>query len=387
MGERQDVSYFALDGFWIHELRETFAAHLWKNNATDAYRSAARSLADAYTRFFFKQSGHPRFKRKGGTESYTEGRARLSIDADSIQLTRVGWVRLHERLKAAAWLIKCGATLQAVTVSREPTGRYHASLRLRVPSALMAHFLKGKFSRKGSGFVGVDLGLKKFATTSDGLVVPNPRYLRKLEAKLSKAQQAKARKYEARKKSDWAYPKSNSEHAAQLKVNRVYRKVKNQRQEFLIRTARQLVEKNTTVVIEDLNVKGMLANRYLAKSVSDASWSKFTRWLTHFSKQYGTEVIKVDRFYPSSKICSSCGAAKAKLSLGDRTYECEQCGVSIDRDLKAALNLRAEGLEIVAARCAETVNGGEPSAVQSKEPCKTRSKASQGDQVPQEQPS
>lgn len=391
-GTPVSVTPISLQNIWVHELRDQFASDWWSDNAADAYRSGSNNLADAYKRFFSGQNGHPRFKKRGGRESYVDPQSALRPHARSVRLGRVGDVRLHERLKGAAWLLKCGATLQAVTVSREATGRYYASLRLRIPEALMVQFLKGKFSRKGSGFIGVDLGLKEFATTSDGLVVPNPRFLRKLEAKLAKAQQAKAHKYEAREKSNWAYEKSKSEHRAQKAVARVHRKIRNQRREYLIATARELVSHNKTLVLEDLNVKGMLANHSLAKSVSDASWSEFNHWMSLAAGLYGTEVIRVDRFYPSSKTCSSCGSVKAKLTLAERAYECQECGLSIDRDLNAALNLRAYGLAQVAARCAETQNGGGDlpkggSNHRSKEPRKTRSKASQEDASPQEQPS
>lgn len=384
--EPVSLTAFALQKFWVHELRETFASEWWKENASEAYRSGAHALADAYTRFFSKQNGHPQFKKRGGRESYTETKAGLSNSGQHVRLTSVGKVRLNERLKGAVWLLKCGATLQATTVSREATGRFYVSLRFRVEDGLMVAWLRGKFARKSDGFVGVDLGLTEFATVSDGTVVSNPRFFRNLETKLAKAQRVKSRKFEARKASNWAYPKSKSEHRAQQATNRVHARIKHKRREFLIATARELVAQNTTLVIEDLAVANMLKNHSLAKSVADASWSQFRHWLTHFSSLYGTELIVADRFYPSSKTCSGCGSVKAKLNLSERTYECDGCGLVLDRDLNASKNLEAYGLQSVAARCAETINGGE-SLTQSKGPRLTSPKASHENASSLEQPS
>lgn len=372
---RPNLSQPNLQKIWVHELRDQFAPW-YAQNSRDPYRHAAASLATAYKGFFSGQkagslSGHPTWKKRGSIGSYAVGNTATLVDSGrAVRVPRIGIVRLHEHMKAADWLQRMGATLQDAIFSSDATGRIYVSIRYRVPDKVALAFLRSKLQRKSSGFVGVDLGLKEYATVSDGQVVNNPRYYRNLEAKLARAQRALSIKKVAKRKAnsqrkddnhDWGNQSKNHDRA-KAKVARLHRTVRNKRLEFLNQTARHLITHNITVVIEDLAVEAM--KQKFGKSVSDASPAEFRRILTYMSARYGTTVIVADRWFPSSKTCSSCGTVKAKLSLSERQYRCSCCGLSMDRDLNAALNLKAWGevylAQQAAARYAEALNGRGP---------------------------
>ena len=192
---------------------------------------------------------------------------------------------------------------------------------------------------KGSS-VGVDLGVKALATLSDGTVMENPRHLKKSEQKLKCAQKALSRKMSG----------SNRRAKAKTKVARIYAHVANQRNDTLHKLTTYLASKYSEISIEDLSVVGMVKNHALAKSVMDASFGEFRRQLEYKTTRTGVRLNIVDRWYPSSKMCSGCGRVKAKLSLSERTYRCEHCGLVIDRDLNAAINIK------VAGSAPETIN-------------------------------
>ena len=182
--------------------------------------------------------------------------------------------------------------------------------------------------------VGIDLGLKEFLITSDGEVIKNPRFHRNSEKKIIKAQKQLSRKQKG----------SNNRKKSRLKLAKRHNKVKNQRKDFINKTASSIAKDYDLVLIEDLNVKGMVKNHKLAKSINDVSWSMFVTALEWQCKKRGKHLHKVNRFYPSSKTCNSCGHKKADLGLHERVYSCSNCGTEIDRDLNAALNIRDEGL-------------------------------------------
>lgn len=170
--------------------------------------------------------------------------------------------------------------------------------------------------------------------SSDGEVVKNPRFLRKSEKKLKREQRRLSRKQKG----------SNNRNKARLKVAKVHNHIKNQRKDFTNKTASSIAKNYDLVLVEDLNVKGMVKNHKLAKSISDVSWSMFVNALEWQCKKRGKYLQKIGRFYPSSKTCNSCGHKKTDLGLGERVYNYSNCGTSIDRDLNAALNIRDEGL-------------------------------------------
>jgi putative transposase len=184
--------------------------------------------------------------------------------------------------------------------------------------------------------VGLDIGIKTFLTGSDGLVVENPKYFRENQMKLSRAQ----RNFSRKKKGSIRRKK------AKLKIARIHNKIANQRRDFIHKTTAQLVDNYDIIAIEDLNVAGMIKNHKLAKSISDASFSEFYNILSYKAKWYGKEVIKIERWFASSKTCSCCGWKNEHLTLSDRTFICKACGFEIDRDSNASKNILKEALRV-----------------------------------------
>ena len=184
--------------------------------------------------------------------------------------------------------------------------------------------------------VGIDVGLKEFAATSDGEFIPNPRFLRKMEPKLKRAQ----RKHSKKKKG------SKNKEKARIKLAKLHKKVANQRKDFVTKTANSIFKSNDLVAIEDLSSSNMMRNHKLAKSIADASWFQFRQALAWQAAKQGKHLVVINRYFPSSKTCSCCGA-KRSLTLADRTYECDSCGLKLDRDINAARNILKEGIHLM----------------------------------------
>ena len=262
-----------------------------------------------------KRLGMPKFKKKQGRQSFRLPNQKFKVSGNRIRLEKIGWIRMVVDRPF------CGQ-MQSVTVSRDTCGSYYASILVKED--------KEQLNKTGCN-VGLDLGLNFLITTSDGLQVRN---LSDNQRKISYLQ-----KRFSRKKKE-----SNRRKKLELRIARLYRKQKRRRDWFLHNLSRYLVENYDFIVIEDLNVTGMLKNHKLARSISNASWSELIRQLEYKCLWYGKELHKIDRFYPSSKTCSSCGLVKENLTLADRVYKCCKCGLSLDRDLNASYNIKAVGV-------------------------------------------
>ena len=276
--------------------------------------------------------GFPRFKAKSKVTprfAYTTGTFGL-IDGDpkALKLPRIGRIHCMENVAARVG----DGLVKRMTISQR-VGRWFASLTVERDDELVTNAPKG-------GAVGVDLGIKTLATLSDGTVIENPRHLKKSEQKLKRAQRALSRKILG----------SNRRARSKAKVARLYAHVANQRQDALHKLTTWITKTYSEISIEDLSIAGMVKNHRLAKSVMDASFGEFRRQLEYKAARTGAKLHVIDRWYPSSKTCSGCGRVKAKLSLSERTYRCEHCGLTIDRDLNAAININ------VAGSAPETVN-------------------------------
>jgi putative transposase len=228
-----------------------------------------------------------------------------------------------------------------VTVSRDPCGRWYVSFAVDVadPEQLPAT----------GAVVGVDLGIKDFAVTSDGEKIPNPRRLAWRERNLARYQRRTARCQKG----------SANRAKAKAKVARAHRKVRASRQDFLHRASARLVREHDVIVIEDLNVAGMVRNRSLAKAISDCGWGTFRRMIEYKAARAGRHLIVIDRWSPSSKTCSACGHLLAALRLSTRTWQCPSCGTRHDRDINAAKNILAAGLAVSACG-ADVRHSGSP---------------------------
>ena len=336
-GEKPGWTYYSLLRWW-NANKNAMAVDAdgepwWPENSKEAYSYGVRSLASALSNWSKsrrgdrkgRKVGFPKFKAKGRAVSrfsYTTGSFGLvKGDPKALKLPRIGRVHCMENV---ANRVGDGRVLR-MTISQR-AGRWYASLTVERDDKPAAEPPKG-------GAVGVDLGIKTLATLSDGTVIENPRYLKKSERKLKKAQRELSRKTRG----------SNRRNKAKDKVARLHAHVANQRLDGLHKLTTWLTEKFSDISIEDLHVAGMVKNHHLAKSIMDAAFGEFRRQLEYKTTRSGARLHVVDRWYRSSKTCSGCGSVKAKLSLSERTYRCDSCGLVLDRDLNAAVNIQVAG--------------------------------------------
>ncbi|MDD1607294.1 MAG: transposase, partial [Methylococcaceae bacterium] len=223
-----------------------------------------------------------------------------------------------------------GCKFMSVTVSKNVCGQFFASVLVE-----MEIIHKPKTGKS----IGLDIGLKTFLTGSDGLTVENPTYFRESQAELKQAQQHLSRKKKGSKRRK----------KAKLKVAKIHNNIANQRNDFIQKTTTKLVNEYDFIAIEDLNVSGMVKNRKLAKSISDASFAEFYAVLSYKAAWYGKEVVKIDRWFASSKTCSCCGWKNNDLMLSDRVFICKACGLAKDRDVNASENILKEALRVSGA--------------------------------------
>ena len=290
-----------------------------------ALQEALRDLDRAYENFFAKRARYPRFKLKHNhSQSYrtrNQGNGIRIID-NRIKFPKIGTVKIKQSREFE------GRILNA-TVSCTTSGKYFVSICVEMDKKIL-------LCANDSGEIGIDVGLKEFYSDSNGNTVANPRILRRLTKKLVREQRKLSRKM----------PKSENRNKARICVARIHERITNIRKDFLHKMSTQLACENQTVAVEHLNIKGMLKNHKLAKSISDVSWGEFFRQLAYKMELNGGELLKVDTFYPSSQTCSACGYQNPltkKLSV--REWDCPKCGTHHDRDVNAAKNILRKALE------------------------------------------
>ncbi|MFD9656334.1 RNA-guided endonuclease InsQ/TnpB family protein [Streptomyces mirabilis] len=305
----------------------------WKKTEELAYlndvssvplQQALRHLQTAFTHYFGKRAKYPRFKsRKTSRRS-----AEYTASAFRFRDGKLTLAKMTEPL-AVVWSrpLPEGAKPSTVTVSQDSAGRWFVSLLCEDPSVQ-------PLPATGQA-VGVDVGLDHLLTLSTGEKITNPRHERRDRAALAKQQRRLAKKEKG----------SANRARARLKVAKIHARIADRRRDTLHKLTTRLVRENQTIVIEDLTVRNMVKNHRLARAISDAAWSEFRSMLEYKAAWYGREVIAVDRWFPSSKLCSVCGTLRDRLPLNVRTWTCD-CGTTHDRDVNAAHNLLAAGLAV-----------------------------------------
>jgi putative transposase len=289
----------------------------WLREAhSQVLQQSLKNLDRAFQNFFEKRGGYPRFKSKRARQSirYPQPKEKwVRRDGRQIYLPKVGQVRMvmHRLLEGE---------MKNVTVSRTKSGRYFVSIQVEVE--ITEPIFVG-------GTVGIDLGLRDFAILSTGEKIAPPHYYRKAQK-----QRRRLARQLSRKKSG-----SRNREKARLRLARLDERIANQRCDFHHKVSRQLVEENQFIGLEDLNIKGMMANRHLAKSIGDVGWSAFIAMLVYKGDWYGCRVEKVSRWYPSSKTCSACGAVMEAIPLHISQWQCPICDAVHDRDVNAATNI------------------------------------------------
>lgn len=305
-----------------------------KEVSSKAVKNSMENANKAFTRFFKKQSGFPKFKKKSTSDVKmyfvkTDAKTIISCERHRIKIPTLGWVRLKE--KGYIPTTEQGYVIKSGTVSMK-AGRYYVSTLVEVPD-----------EETGTDFsegIGIDLGLKEFAVVSNGNMYKNinkSAQIKKLEKKLRREQRSLSRKYENLKKGESAQKNIQKQ---KLKVQKLHHRIDNIRTDYINKTIAGIVKtKPSHITLEDLNVKGMMKNRHLSKAIAAQKFYEFRNKLKTKCADYGMELRIADRWYPSSKRCHCCGSVKNDLKLSDRTYRCD-CGYVKDRDLNASLNLR-----------------------------------------------
>jgi len=281
---------------------------------------ALRSLDTAYINFFRGNAQFPKFKSRKHKNTFTIPQFGV-VKGDRILIPK-----FKDGIKVKLDKREIKGKIGKMNITKTPTGKYYVSI--------FTEQTIEQFTKTGKK-VGIDLGLKDFVITSDGIKFKNNRYTKKYSRKLKKAQQHLSRKMKG----------SNGFEKQKLKVAKIHEKISSCRLDTLHKISYQLVRENDLIVVEDLNVKGMIKNPKLSKHISDVSWGNFVNLLNYKCDWYGKELIKVNRFYPSSKTCNCCGWINQNLKLSEREWTCK-CGEKHDRDLNASKNILKEGLKI-----------------------------------------
>ncbi|MBA3489082.1 MAG: IS200/IS605 family element transposase accessory protein TnpB, partial [Longispora sp.] len=318
----------------------------WAENSKEAYSAGLANLATALGNFNASRKGDragpkmgfPRFKSKRRARMscrFTTGVIRLEADRRHVTLPRLGAIRTHESTRKLTRRLEAGtARILSATVNRDSRGRWHVSVQVEI----------ARPERRPAcpdSVVAVDLGIKTLAVVAGSSgrswQIPNPRHLTAALAGLRTASRAVARKQGPDRRTGQVA--SGRWKKANTRRNKIHSRVSALRRDGLHKLTTRLARTHGTVVVEDLNVAGMVRNRRLARHISDAGFGEFCRQIGYKTGWNGGRLIVADRWFPSSKTCSACQTVKAKLSLAERTYTCEHCGLVIDRDVNAARNL------------------------------------------------
>ncbi len=315
------------------------ADHVWLNDISSVpLQQSLRHLDTAFRNFFEGRAQYPKFHKKHGEQAATYASTAFKWDGTSLTLAK-----MSEPLTIVlSRPLPKGAKPSTVTVSKDCANRYFVSILLEEDIKPLPVVNKQ---------VGLDLGLKSMVVTSDGYTYGNPKFFAKDEKKLAQAQRRQTRKKKG----------SKNRAKARHKVAKIHAKIADRRRDYQHKLSTQIIRENQIVCVESLQVKNMVQNHSLAKAISDVGWGEFVRQLEYKAKWYGRTLVRIDKFYPSSKRCFDCGHVLDTLSLDVRVWTCPECGVIHDRDINAAKNIHAAGLTVFDA-CGEAVRPGRAKA-------------------------
>lgn len=283
----------------------------------DANQQPFTNLDKAFGRFFKDRKGYPKFKKRGIHDSFYVSNDRFTVEGFVICLPVIGEVRLREELRLTG-------KIAAATVSRE-ADRWFISIQVDTEVEKLQPLEKS---------IGVDLGLKTAVVCSDGLTFDAPKPLKASLKRLQRLSRQHSRKQKG----------SKNKEKSRRRLARLHARIKHIRRDWTHKVTSRLIHENQVICIEDLGIKGMMANRKLSRAISDVGWREFRRQLEYKAEMYGREIRVIGRFLPTTKTCSNCGCKKDFIALSERVYSCDHCGFEIDRDLNAAINIRTAGL-------------------------------------------
>ena len=304
------------------------------------------NLQKAYQSFFKNKNhfGFPNFKSKNKMthQSYRTnnkqgvGTIRLSDNNNQIKLPKIGWIKVkaHRKLKGV---------IKSATISKTSTGKYFVSILCEIKIEVEENI---KTFPKTNSNIGIDLGLEHFAILSTGEKIENPRFLISASKKLRREQKILSRRGLLAKQRGKSLNDCMNYQKQRLKVARLHEKISNQRRDFLSKLSINLIKNHDKICMEDLASKNLMRNHHIARAIGDASWSEFCRMLEYKAEWYGKQIIKINRWFPSSQLCSNCKTNSGKKPLHIREWTCDSCGTRHDRDLNSSVNILHEGLRL-----------------------------------------
>ena len=329
-----------LSHFFHHELIQKEEFSWLKEQNSKVLKQSIIDMLNAYQHFFKEHKGFPKFKSKKDNKQS----CRFEIGAISkrnnyedrrLSLANIKDIKFRCSDKYIKYLTKNKECIKSATLSKLPCGQYYLSIL--IDGDLL------KQVPQSQNTVGIDLGIKDFITTSEGETFENKHFKKSVTNRLKKLQKQLSRKQKG----------SNNRNKARLKLAKLYKKINDSKLNYLHKVTNTLINENQVICIEDLNVKGMVKNHRLAESISEMNFGEFVRILEYKANWYERFVVKVDRFYPSSKTCNHCGYIKKDLKLSERQWICPVCGEVIDRDYNAACNIKDEGMRIIGSSTTE----------------------------------
>ena len=322
-------------GHYLHGYLTKQDEYSWLNEQnTKVLKQSIIDMLDAYKHFFEQHNGYPKYKSKHDNKQscrfpFEAISKRNNYEDRKLSLANIRGIKFRCSDKYIDYLTKNKESIKSATLNKLPCGQYYLSIL--IDGELL------KQVQQSQNTVGIDLGIKDFITTSEGETFENKHFKKSVSDRLKKLQKQLSRKQKG----------SNNRNKARLKLAKLNKKINDSKLNYLHEVTNTLINENQVICIEDLNVKGMVKNHRLAESISEMNFGEFVRMLEYKASWYDRVVVKVDRFYPSSKTCNHCGYIKKDLKLSERQWVCPECGEVIDRDYNAACNIRDKGIEIL----------------------------------------